>query len=534
MIIGAGPNGLVAANVLASAGWSVQVLEAGPEPGGGVRTAEMAVPGFRRDLYSAFHPLGAASPAIAELDLGAHGLRWRHAPAVLAHLLPDDRAVLLSRDVDRTAASVDAFARGDGAAWRREFERYQGVREHLLDALMRPFPPLRAGAGLLRVLGLGDALRAARVATMPVRRFGEERFAGEGARLLLAGNAMHTDLGPNQSGSAAFGWLLAMLGQDVGFPVPEGGAGAITDALVARLRANGGEVRCDAPVVRVITAGGRALGVRTAGGESIRAERAVLADVPAPALYLDLVGRDALPGSLVRDLERFDWDDSTIKVDWALSGRIPWRAEEPSLAGTVHLGVDLDGLVGVDADLGRARVPRKPFLLLGQMTTADPSRSPAGTESAWLYSHVPRGGHWTAARLSAWVAKAEAVIERHAPGFGDLVLSREVAGPADLERGNRSLVDGAINSGTAGIHQQLVFRPTPGLARADTVIEGLFLAGASAHPGGGVHGGPGANAARAALASRSWYGPAYRAAMRGLTRSLHHQELSRGPVRRGS
>ncbi|GGS36374.1 phytoene desaturase family protein [Actinokineospora fastidiosa] len=518
VVIGSGPNGLVAANVLADAGWDVLVLEGQDTPGGAVRTAELTVPGFRHDLYSAFYPLGVASPVLADLRLEEHGLRWRHAPEVLAHVFPDDRVALLSRDVDVTAESLSRFAPGDGDAWRREYAVFREIRDDLLAALLRPFPPVRAGVRLVRRNGLGAALRAARVATQPVRRFGEERFAGEGARALLAGNALHTDLGPTAAGSALFGWLLGMLGQDVGFPVPEGGASAITDALVSRLRARGGRVECGRPVTEVVVRGGRALGV--IAGEPVRATRAVLADVPAPTLYLDLVGANRLPTRLRDDLSRFDWDDATIKIDWALSGPIPWKAGDAGRAGTVHLGVDLDGFISVNADLARGRVPEQPFLLLGQMTTADPTRSPAGTESAWLYTHVPRGGEWTRPRLAAWAAEVEAIIDRHAPGFADLVIGRTVAGPADLQRGNQSLVDGAINAGTASIHQQLVFRPTPGLGRADTVIDGLYLAGASAHPGGGVHGAAGANAARAALAANGWYGPAYRALIHGLHRML--------------
>ncbi|MET0234636.1 MAG: NAD(P)/FAD-dependent oxidoreductase [Kibdelosporangium sp.] len=521
VVIGSGPNGLVAANVLADAGWSVVVLEAAGEPGGAVRTAEITAPGFRNDLYSAFYPLGAASPVIAELGLEKYGLRWRHAPEVLAHIFADDRAVLLSRDLDTTAASLESFAPKDGDAWRREYAKWERIRNHLLEAVTRPFPPVRAATSLAKIMGTAEMLRFARMVTLPVRKLGEETFDGEGGRALLAGNAMHTDLGPDSAGGAVFGWLLSMLGQDVGFPVPEGGAGCLTDALVARLTARGGRVECGRRVTKVLLGGGRAMGVQDVHGELVKAGRAVLADVPASALYLDLVGAEHLPARLVSDLDNFEWDDATIKVDWALSGPVPWTAQEATRAGVVHLGADIDGLAGISNDLACGRVPRNPFLLLGQMTTTDPSRSPAGTESVWAYTHVPRDRPWSADRLRRRADKIEQTIEKHAPGFTGLIQARAITGPDALEAQNPSLVGGAINQGTAAIHQQLIFRPVPGSGRADTPIDRLFLAGASAHPGGAVHGAAGANAARAALAREKWTGGAYRATMRTVTRLLY-------------
>ena len=521
VVVGSGPNGLVAANLLADAGWEVLVLEAADEPGGAVRTAETTVPGFRNDLCSAFYPLGAGSPVLAELELERYGVRWRHAPAVLAHVFPDDRHVLLFRDLDRTAESVATFAAGDGDAWRAEFAYWQRIRDDLLDAILRPFPPVRAAGRLLRTLGAAELLRLARSFTLPVRRYGEERFGGEGAQLLLAGSAMHTDLGPDDAGSAVFGWLLSMLGQDVGFPVPEGGAGQLSAALVRRLHERGGRVECGRRVTKVVVADGRALGVQDAGGDRVRAYRAVLADVPAPLLYLDLVGAEHLPARLLDDLGRFEWDDATIEVDWALSGPIPWTAGPVGQAGTVHLGADLDGLAGIANDLACNRTPDTPFLLLGQMTTTDPTRSPAGTESVWAYTHVPRGGQWSGDRLRERADLMERVVERQAPGFRDRILGRAIRGPAEMQRGNPSLVEGAINAGTAAIHQQLVFRPVPGTGRSDTPIDRLFIAGASAHPGGGVHGAAGANAARAALASNGWTGPGYRGALRAVHRAIY-------------
>jgi phytoene dehydrogenase-like protein len=521
VVIGSGPNGLVAANMLADAGWEVLVLEAQNTPGGAVRTAEITAPGFHNDLCSAFYPLGAASPVLTELALEEHGLRWRHAPAVLAHVLPDDRHVLLSRDIDRTAASLATFAPADGDAWRAEFARWQRIRDPFLEAITRPFPPVRAATALTRTLGAAELLRLTRMVTLTARRFGVERFAGDGARLLLAGSAMHTDLGPDHSGSGVFGWLLTMLGQDVGFPVPEGGAGCLTDALVRRLSKQDGQLTCRRRVTEVLVARGQAVGVRDEHGELVRARRAVLADVPAPVLYSDLVGADHLPARFRTDLDSFNWDNATIKVDWALSGPVPWTAAEVGEAGTVHLGTDLDGLAGFSTDLACGRVPRQPFLLLGQMTTADPTRSPAGTESLWAYTHVPRGHTWTADRLRRRADRIEQTIEQNAPGFRDRITARAISGPAELQEHNPSLVEGAINAGTAAIHQQLFFRPVPGLGRADTPVDRLYLASASAHPGGAVHGAPGANAARAALARDGVAGPAYHAVINAAHRLLY-------------
>jgi phytoene dehydrogenase-like protein len=516
VVIGAGPNGLVAANLLADAGWEVLVLEAADQPGGAVRTAELIEPGFHSDLFSSFYPLGAASPIIRGLGLEQHGLRWVHAPAVLAHVLPDDRCAVLSRDLDITAASLDSFASGDGDAWRAEFAAWTGIRDDLMATLFTAFPPVRAGLKLARALGVADGLRLARMLTMPARTLGEERFAGDGGRLLLGGNAMHSDLGPGQAGSAVFGWLLCMLGQEVGFPVPEGGAGELTAALVRRLVSRGGRVECGREVARVLVAGGRAMGVADAGGALVRARHAVLATVPAPTLYERLVGPRHLPARLVADLRGFHWDDGTIKVDWALSGPIPWRNPAAGKAGTVHLDSDVDGLARFGSALAVGDLPSDPFLLLGQMTTTDPTRSPPGTESAWAYTHVPRGHGWNRDEIRRYADRIEQVVERHAPGFTATIRGRHVAGPDDLHHEDANLVGGAINAGTSAIHQQLFFRPLPGLARADTPIDRLYLAGASTHPGGAVHGGPGANAARAALARSGRGGALYAKAIRSL------------------
>jgi phytoene dehydrogenase-like protein len=521
VVIGAGHNGLVAANLLCDAGWDVLVCEATPYIGGAVRSAEVTAAGYLSDMFSAFYPLSAASPVLEALRLQDYGLRWTHAPSVLAHVFPDDRCAVLSRDLEQTAESVEEFAAGDGMAWRRLVQAWQRIEQPLLEALFTPLPAIRPAMKLLAALGTADALRTARLAVLPVRRLGEELFDGAGAPMLLAGNALHADLSPEGAGSGLYGWLLAMLGQSVGFPVPVGGAGRLADALADRLRAGGGSVRVSSPVEAIELVSGRAVGIRLAGGERVPAGRAVIADVPAPILYRQLLDERELPGRLLRDLDNFQWDTPTLKVDWALRERIGWTAEGARQAGTVHLGVDLDGLTRYAGDLATRQLPEQPFLLFGQMSTADPSRSPAGTESAWSYTHLPVGVEFTGEQISAQVRRMEQTVERHAPGFTDLIVGRYVQSPIRLQQEEPALVYGAVNGGTAQLHQQLVFRPIPGLGGAVTPIDRLYLGGCSAHPGGGVHGGPGANAARAALARAGKLGPARRWAGEQLPRRIY-------------
>src|SRR4051794_6335343 len=360
VVIGAGPNGLVAACILADAGWDVVVLEAADEVGGAVKS-ERRVPGYVHDMYSSFYPLAAASPVLAKLGLDDHGLRWRHAPAVVAHLLSPDaeQAAVLHRDPAETAALLEADARGDGDAWLRLFEHWQRIRDPLLDALFSPFPPVKAGAALFGRLGVHDLLWTLRMFALPVHRLGQELFKGQMGPALITGNALHADVPAVAPVSGVFGWLLVMLGQDVGFPVPEGGAGMLTQALASRARSAGAVIRTGARVERVVVGNGKALGVVAADGTAVRARRAVLADVPAPTLLGSLVARDQVPPRLLEALERFQWDLPTVKVNWALDGPIPWKAAGASQAGTVHLGSDAEGLALSSAalDLGRPAFP---------------------------------------------------------------------------------------------------------------------------------------------------------------------------------
>ncbi|BBH63682.1 FAD-dependent oxidoreductase [Actinoplanes sp. OR16] len=521
IVVGAGHNGLVAANLLADAGWSVLVLEATPNPGGAVRSGFVTAPGYLSDLFSSFYPLGYASPVMKGLRLDEQGLRWTHAPDVLTHLLPDGRAATVNRDIARTMESMEQFAPGDGERWRTAYQDWQSVSGRMLDTLFTPFPPVAQGLGLVRDLRISGALRLARRLLLSVRELGAELFRGEGATLAMAGCALHTDLSPEQAGSGVYGWLLAMLGQEFGWPVPVGGAQEITSSLVRRL-GDRGRIVYEAPVNRILVARGRAVGVRTADGRDWRARRAVVADVPAPALFLDLVGERWLPPRLVEDLAHFRWDGATLKVDWAVRSKIPWTNPAASGAGTIHMGADLNDLSRYAAHLAVDELPPKPFLLLGQMSTADPSHSPEGTESVWAYTHLPHRKSWSGDEISEHVERMESVIEEQAPGFLSRVEGRNVFSPAILEKENPSLVGGALGGGTSAAFQQLFLRPIPGLGRPDTPVDRLFLGSASAHPGGGVHGAPGANAARAALArDRALTGDLYRAAINGAHRAVY-------------
>jgi phytoene dehydrogenase-like protein len=389
-------------------------------------------------------------------------------------------------------------------------EQWDRFGSSMLEALLAPMPPVKAGAKLAW-RARTELLELVRMTILPVRRLHRERFGGESAGLLLTGNALHADVTPEAAPSALLGWMLVGLAQTVGFPVPVGGSGRLIDALVHRLVASGGVVRCSSPVERVELGPDGATGVRTKDAV-IHARHAVLAACDAQLLYDRLIGADRLPPSFAAGLRRFQRADSTVKVNWALAAPAPWLDADVSGAGTVHIADSLDELTMTSAELATGRLPADPFLLIGQMTTADPTRSPAGTESMWAYTHVPqdvRGdaagqiedhrGALTGAALEQFVERMEDRIEAHAPGFRDRVLARHVQGPLDLEAMDPSLVGGDISGGTTQLHQQLIFRPVPGLGRAGTPIHRLYLASSSAHPGGSVHGAAGANAARAAL-----------------------------------
>jgi phytoene dehydrogenase-like protein len=511
VVIGAGPNGLVAANHLADQGWDVLVLEAQPGVGGAVRSAEDVHAGFVHDTFSAFYPLAEASPTIRSFGLEDHGLTWRHSPAVLGHPTQDGEWAMLHRDRSITASLMERQSPGDGEAWLTLCEQWDRIGGHLVNALLSPFPPVKHGLGALARLRSVGGLDFVRTMLTPAVELGRGRFRGESPRLLIAGNAGHADIPLNAPGSGLMGVLMTMLGQTVGFPVPEGGAGQLTQALARRFESLGGEIRCSTEVTGIDVERGRAAGVRTVAGERIRVRKAVVADITAPSLYGGLVDVEDLPARTVSAMRTFELDPGTVKVDWALDGGVPWASAPPHAPGTFHVADSVEQMTDALGQVSARAVPAKPFMLAGQMTTADPTRSPAGTESLWAYTHVPQSavrdageggirGEWDRDDCERFADRMQDRIEALAPGFGSRILSRRVLGPREMEARDANLIGGAINGGTSQLHQELIFRPVPGLGRAETPIKGLYLGSASAHPGGGVHGAPGMNAARAAIA----------------------------------
>ncbi|WP_210424385.1 phytoene desaturase family protein [Gephyromycinifex aptenodytis] len=505
VVVGGGHHGLVTAAVLADAGWDVLLFEGQDEVGGAVGSRD--VDGWIMDTHSACHPLAVASPVLRALELGDHGLEWASAERVLAHVGQpgDERGAALFTDPELTAQRLAEDHPEDGQTWLRLVQDWQRLRDPLLEAILTQWPPVSASAKVLARVGAGALPDFVRFLLLPAHRMGEELFRGQAGRELIAGNAMHADIPLEAPVSGMFGWLMTMLAQDAGFPSPKGGTRELALALKRRAQAAGAQIHTGVAVQRITVQGNTVHGVVTSDGQRIRARRAVIADTSAPDLYGRLLPAKSVPAGLSARMERFLWDLPTLKLNYRLSAPMPWTAEAARGAGVVHVGQDVPGLVTWAAELGARKIPQRPFALVGQMSTIDPSRSPAGSEALWLYTHLPREqpSAENAARLTD---ASETMLDAFAPGWRDLVIDRWDQTPADLEAGDPNLGQGGVGGGTQQLFQQALWRPVTGLGGPRTHIEGLYLGSAAIHPGGGVHGGCGYLAARAALADQSWWG----------------------------
>lgn len=461
VVVGAGPNGLAASIRLAQAGASVLVVEQHDQPGGGCRSAELNLPGFLHDVCSAVHPMGAASPYLRSLSLADHGLQWLHPEVLLAHPLDDGSAGVLLRGVEDTAQALD------DPGWRRLLgpmvERWDEVLDSVLAPVLRvPRHPLSMGRFGIRALWPATVL-ASRV------------LANDRSQALFAGVAAHSVNALQRPLTSAAGVLLAGAGHAAGWPVAAGGSQRIVDALVSCLRRLGGKIET---------------GRRIRALDDLPATRTILFDT-APRDLLAVAGSRFTPGYR-RRLGRYRHAPGSFKVDYALSGPVPWTAEECRRAGTVHVGGTLAEVAAAEADVAQGRHPERPFVLVAQQSLVDAGRAPAGRHTLWAYCHVPAGS------TLDMTGPLEAQIERFAPGFSELVLARTVSTAGQMEAYNPNCVGGDIAGGaTDGL--QLLFRPVASAHPHRTPAPDIFLCSASTSPGGGVHGMCGFWAAQEAL-----------------------------------
>jgi phytoene dehydrogenase-like protein len=459
-VVGSGPNGLAAAITLAQAGLEVVVHEASERIGGGMRTDELTLPGYRHDVCSAIHPLGRSSACFAALDLD---IDWLDSPACVAHPFDDEEAAVLYRSVDDTCATLGA----DADSYRRVIGPLAEAWRRIEPLVLGPFPlDPRAPLRLLQALGVAGSARALHAALSTTEGLANRSFDTSRGRGFIAGNAAHSMLPLERRPSAGFALVLLVLGHAVGWPFPRGGSQSIAAALAAKLRELGGEI---------VTA--------SAVDELPRAD-VVLCDV-SPRELRRIAG-------LPEYARRYRHGPGAFKLDWALSGPIPWRDGRCREAATVHLGGYFDDIAESERAPFERRVSERPFVLLTQPSLWDDTRAPAGGHTAWAYCHVPNG---SAADMTDAI---EAQVERFAPGFRELILARSARGPAELESHNRNLVGGDLNGGLMDL-RQLYTRPTAKLVPYRTPRKGVYLCSASTPPGGGVHGMCGFAAAKVAL-----------------------------------
>jgi phytoene dehydrogenase-like protein len=496
VVIGAGPNGLVAATVLARAGWSVEVLERRPVAGGAVGS-ETTARGYVHDWGSAFYGVLHTSPVLRELGLDRR-VSWAHTGTPVSAVWDPSRpAAVLRRTVDGTADGLGV----DGDAWRDVVAWWHRLGEPLFGAMLGPVgAPLPLLRTLRRLTGVREGLQTARMLLEPVEAWVQQQFATDAGRLLFAANATHADVGIDAAGSTPPAMLLAMAAQVHGMPVPVGGAVRLAEAMVQAAQDAGVVVRTGVDVTRVVVRGGRAVGVVTADGEGVAARRAVVADVAPTVLARDLVGEQHLPGEWLASLRRHRYTSGYFRLDVDLDRPAPWSDERLTDSVVVHVTGDLDELALSQAEVRRGQLPTLPQLILGQQDRADPTRVPPGAASLWVECHCP------AVPVGApadWPDRfAERVLDRleaHAPGLRGSIVDTTVLSPLALQERDPNLVGGDVGGGSAAPDQLLVFRPVAGWSPYALPVDGLFMCGAASHPGGGVHGLCGRNAARTVL-----------------------------------
>lgn len=490
-VIGSGPNGLVAAGTLAKLGYKVRVFEQSAQrPGGALGSAHLTLPGFTHDVGAAFFPFASASPAFRFLELEKQGLLWRHAVVESCHVALDGSEASISR---APLENLGEFgSERDTARWHRLADFHGRIEERFVPGVLGPVGNVRP----MLSLGPIGLLKLLRLFASSGRGLSQRLFSGDAARRVLPALALHSDTGPDDRFGAAVGYVLGVMATTGGYPVPVGGAQRVADALVRALESHGGRVTLGAPVRRILVRNRRAAAVVLGDGSQISA-RAVVAGTHVRTVLENLVGPEHVPARALKRMHRFKQGWGTFKMDWALSGPVPWRSETARQSAVVHTGENLDDLSRFTRVVREGRLPERPYLVIGQQSALDPSRAPAGKHTLWAYSRVPplNAGAW-ARHGEAFADSVEERIESLAPGFRDKILARNVVTPADLEAQNPNLAGGDIGGGTTHWHQQLLFRPFFPYFRYRMPVKGLYLCSSYAHPGGGVHGMCGYNAAR--------------------------------------
>jgi phytoene dehydrogenase-like protein len=462
IVIGSGPNGLAAAITLAQAGLSVVVFEAKETIGGGMRSAELTLPGFIHDICSAVHPLGIGSPFFKSLPLDQYGLEWIQPSVPLAHPFDDGSAVILYRSIDSTSDMLGS----DGIAYKKLMaplvDNWNNLADEILGPLHFPKHPLLMAQFAILAIRSANSLS-------------KSRFQGERARSFFLGLAAHSIMPLTQPLTAAFGLILGALGHAEGWPIPKGGSQKIADALALYFLSLGGKI-CTGRYIDNV--------------DKLPSSKVILCDI-SPRQLLQIAG-DRLPSRYKGNLERFRYGPGVFKIDWALNAPIPWKATECARAGTVHLGTTSEEILASESAIWKNCIPDKPYVLIAQPSLFDSTRAPKGKHTAWGYCHVSNGS------TIDMTTKIEAQIERCAPGFRDCIIARSTKSAKEMEQYNPNYVGGDINGGVQDI-TQLYTRPTARVVPYSTPIKGLYICSSSTPPGGGVHGMCGYHAASAAL-----------------------------------